>query len=259
MDYIKALNKAKSLAYEAGSAIMDVYAKDFDVEYKEDHSPLTIADSRANEIIVNGIKAVFDMPILAEESKDDKKRMQSQWCWIIDPLDGTREFVKRNDEFTVNIALVKDKKPVLGVVYVPVTKEIYFAYKGNGAYYSNGDSEVKIHVSDKTDNLILMQSRSHSSDKIKNILDMNPHISKSISAGSSLKGCLVARGNADLYIRFNPTKEWDTCAMQCIVEESGGIMKQIDHTELIYNRDNIINEKGFYILNRMQQIKGLTE
>lgn len=260
MDLYLEMNRARELAIQAGKAIMDVYARDFEVEYKDDDSPLTEADRKANDIIVKGLSEITQYPILAEESADNSNRLNSKWCWIVDPLDGTKEFVKRNGEFTVNIGLVYEQKPVLGVVYLPVLNHMYYASKDNGSFFINEKGEeYTINTSDKTTDLILMKSRSHASEKLQSIIENNPQISVTRDAGSALKGCLVASGEADIYIRFNPTKEWDTCAMQCVIEEAGGIMRQIDHTVLLYNRKNIINEKGFYVLNRQQTIIGLTE
>ena len=255
----KELTIALDLAYKAGEAIMKIYEGDFDVEYKNDNSPLTIADKQANEIITSVLREKFPYSILAEEEKDNKKRLNDKWCWIIDPLDGTKEFVKRNDEFTVNIALTYLQKPVLGIVYVPVTKEMYYSVKGQGAFYKKSDTEFKqIFVSNKESNLFLMKSRSHASPKLIKLIEDNKKIIKEIKeAGSALKGCLVARGEADIYIRFNPTMEWDTCAMHCIVEEAGGILRQIDSSIMLYNRDNTVNENGFYIMNKMHKFKGL--
>lgn len=260
MDLYMEMKSARELAVQAGSSIMDIYARDFEVQYKDDDSPLTEADKKANDIIVQGLTDAFPHPVLAEESADDRSRMNSKWCWIVDPLDGTKEFVKKNGEFTVNIGLVYEKRPVLGVVYLPVLRHLFYAAKGGGAFFIDEKGiEHRISTSSKTRNLILMKSRSHASDKLAKIIADNPQISETREAGSALKGCLVAKGEADLYIRFNPTKEWDTCAMHCVVEEAGGIMRQIDHSELVYNRENIVNEKGFYILNRQQRIIGLLE
>ncbi len=253
------LTIALDLAYKAGDAIMKVYEGDFDVEYKSDKSPLTIADKQANEIITSVLREEFPYSILAEEEKDNRERLNDEWCWIIDPLDGTKEFVKRNDEFTVNIALTYEKKPVLGIVYIPVTKEMYYAVKGHGAFYKQDmNGEEQIFVSNKQTNLILIMSRSHASEKLIKLIDENRELIKETKeAGSALKGCLVAKGEADLYIRFNPTMEWDTCAMHCIVEEAGGIFRQIDSSLMLYNRDNTVNENGFYIMNKMHRLKGL--
>jgi 3'(2'), 5'-bisphosphate nucleotidase len=250
---LKKFNELKQLAVDAGKIILDIYDNtDFNVEYKSDNSPLTIADQKSNDFIVKHIKQWFpEHAVLAEESKDNPDRLNNDWCWVIDPLDGTKEFVKRNGEFTVNIGLAYKQKSVLGIIYIPVTDELYYAAVNYGSFYKKNDKILKLKVSDKTDNLILTKSRSHASEKYQDLIDKNQYrIKKVISTGSSLKGCLIAKGEADIYYRFNPTKEWDTCAMQCVVEQAGGIMKQMDNTELIYNRKDIINRKGFFILNK---------
>ncbi|MTI65579.1 MAG: 3'(2'),5'-bisphosphate nucleotidase CysQ [Firmicutes bacterium] len=250
MNLDKELKVTKELAILAGKEIMKVYENSIEVEYKEDESPLTKADEKSNEVIVSRLRKEFsEYAILSEESEDDKSRLDNDWCFVIDPLDGTKEFIKRNGEFTVNIALTYKKKSVLGVIYVPVTKELYYATKGNGAFYEvNGQAE-KIKVSDRTDNIRLVMSRSHASENLQELIDKHD-ITNTKRAGSSLKGCKVAKGEAEVYYRFNPTMEWDTAAMQCIVEEAGGIFKQMDHSEMLYNRRNSLNDKGFYIINR---------
>ena len=142
---------------------------------------------------------------------------------------------------------------MLGVIYLPVTKELYYAAKGLGAHYEIESNSTRITVSERTENIRVMMSRSHATDKLKKLIDGNSHkISEVKKAGSSLKGCLIAKGQADVYYRFSPTKEWDTAAMQCIVETAGGIFKQIDGTDMVYNRANTLNDKGFYILNKLE-------
>lgn len=243
---------AKQLSIEAGKKILDIYNSEFTVEMKDNETPLTTADKEANEIIVDGLKKAFPQySILSEESKDDKGRLENEWCWIVDPLDGTKEFIKRNGEFTVNIALSHNQRTVLGVIYVPVTKELYYGSMKSGSFYLSEGVRKRLHVSDRISNLKLISSRSHKSEKLINLINKNQEkIAIEKTVGSSLKGCLIAKGEADVYYRFGLTSEWDTAAMQCIVEEAGGIFKQLDGTEMIYNRENTLNEKGFYILNR---------
>lgn len=251
MNLTNELKISQELAIEAGKSIMEIYNNiEIQVEYKDDMSPLTIADKKANNIIVNKLADMFpDYSILSEESKDDRSRLHNPWCWIVDPLDGTKEFIKRNGEFTVNIALSCRHKPILGVIYVPVTKELYCAVKGQGAYYSeNGSIQIQINVSARKKNPRLIMSRSHASEKLQALIKNN-NIRDIKESGSSIKGCLIAKGEAEVYYRFNPTMEWDTAAMQCIIEEAGGSFRQLDGTEMLYNRENSLNEKGFYVLN----------
>lgn len=249
--YEKELQLAKELAVKAGFEIMKVYTTDFDVEFKEDNSPLTEADLNANAVIVEGLSKHFpNYGILSEELQDDLSRMEKDHCWIVDPLDGTKEFVKKNDEFTVNIALSYEGKSILGVVYVPVTQELYYAVEGKGAFYEVEGKAEQINVSQRVEGIVLLSSRSHRQETFTNLVDNNSNKIDSIMAvGSSLKGCLVARGVADVYYRYGPTGEWDTAAMEIIVKEAGGIMKELNNLDFKYNRENNINEIGFYILN----------
>lgn len=246
-------------AREAGKIIMQIYHSDFHIDYKEDASPVTLADHKANDLIVNRLKSVFpSYAILSEESKDDRSRLLSDWCFIVDPLDGTKEFIKRNGEFTVNIALVFKKKPVMGVVFIPETEELYYAIKGQGAFYEKNNHAVPIDVSDKIEKIRAACSRSHTSGRVERFL-RKQGINELIFAGSAIKGCLIARGEAEIYYRFGYTSEWDTAALQCIVEEAGGIFKQMDDSEMVYNRENTLNEKGFYILNRIENKLNIEE
>lgn len=252
------IDHLKALAREAGQAIMKVYETDFDVTYKGDQSPLTLADKEANAIIVRGLEARYpNCAILSEEVADDKSRRSNEYCFIVDPLDGTKEFVNRNGEFTVNIALVHQGRPIAGVIYVPVTKQLYYAVKDQGAFLETVGVEpcVALQVSEKVDDLTWIGSKSHSSEKEAALIAAHQElIRETISAGSSLKGCRVAEGKADVYYRFGLTCEWDTAAMQCIVEEAGGIFRQMDGSEMMYNRENTLNEKGFYVVNRKENI-----
>lgn len=252
------LDRMKQLAVEAGEQIMAIYETDFEVDYKADESPLTLADKTANKHIVEGLsKACPEYAILSEEEKDDKSRRENDYCFIVDPLDGTKEFVKRNGQFTVNIALAYKQRPILGVIYVPVTKDLYYASVKEGSYKKSGaDGQVcRLQVSDKTTELIWVGSKSHSSEKEENLINAHKEqIADSKSAGSSLKGCMVAEQEADVYYRYGLTCEWDTAAMQCITEQAGAIFRQMDGSEMLYNRENTLNEKGFYIVNRKENI-----
>lgn len=247
----------KKVSIDAGKAIMEIYEnKDFSIEYKKDKSPLTLADKKSNEIIVKAIREKFDCDIygiLTEEEKDDLTRLKKEWCFIIDPLDGTREFIKRNGEFTVNIALTYKGKSVVGVIYVPATKDLYYASKGYGAYLIRNGECTRLSVSDKKEDICLVKSSSHNDEKMDKFIKDN-NINNIISVGSSLKGCMVAEGKAEVYYRFGHTMEWDTAAMQCIAEESGAIFKQMDNEEMSYNRVNSLNDKGFYIVNCKENI-----
>ena len=249
------LNIMKQLAVSAGKKIKEVYDNEelfAQVEYKTDHSPLTKADKLANEIIVKGLREAFpNYSILSEEEKDNLDRLRNDYCFIVDPLDGTKEFIKRNGQFTVNIALAYKHRSIIGVIYVPVTGELYYAEKGKGSFLETPDGRIrKLGVSSITDlnKVRLVMSSSHGCEEMEALIQKY-HFTNFVKMGSSLKGCLVASGDAEIYYRHNPTMEWDTAAMQCIAEEAGAIFKQMDDTEMLYNRENSLNDKGFYIIN----------
>ena len=248
------LEIAKEAAILAGKEIMKVYedATNMKVEYKDGNMPLTEADKRANHIIVQMLKKEFpSYSILSEEEKDNKNRLLNDYCFIVDPLDGTKEFIKRNGQFTVNIALAYQHRSVMGVIYVPVTGELYYGSEENGAFYEKDNQIQKISVSNRTKDIRAVMSSSHGSEKMEELIKKY-EITNFIKIGSSLKGCLVAKGEAEVYYRHNPTMEWDTAAMQCIVEEAGGIFLQMDDTQMFYNREDSLNSKGFYIINCLE-------
>lgn len=247
------LRTAIYLTYEAGVEIMKIYDRQCEVMYKEDQSPVTEADLASNRIILDGLKKSFpEHAFLSEESEDDRTRLENEWCWLIDPLDGTREYLKRNGEFSINIALAYQKKVVLGVVYAPVQQELFFAVKGRGAYVVRNNQKAQpIQVSEREKNIRLVVGRSPKSKHVRTMAKLN-QVNRIMEKGSSLKGCLIAEGKADIHYRYGPTMEWDTAAMQCIIEEAGGMIRNLDDTEIVYNREDSTNAKGFYILNRLQ-------
>ncbi len=258
-------NICADIAITAGVAIMNVYENEeafVKVEYKSDKSPLTLADKLANDIIVCALKENFPFySILSEEEKDDMSRLKNPYCFIVDPLDGTKEFVKRNGQFTVNIALAYNHEVIVGVIYVPATKELYFASRDNGAFYSHDSGEtMKICASDEVDlnKVRLVMSSSHGCAQMDEIIEKY-EFKNFVKMGSSLKGCLVAKGDAEIYYRHNPTMEWDTAAMQCIAEEAGAIFRQMNGSKMIYNRENSLNDKGFFIVNSKNNILHDTE
>ena len=245
---ITQLNK---ICREAGKKILEIYADEsrFDtVEWKSNDSPLTLADKAAHNYIVEQLQPLTpDIPILSEEGKEISWETRKEWTrlWLVDPLDGTKEFIKRNGEFTVNVALIEEGKPVMGCVHVPVWDTTYFAVKGSGAWCQKGDEEpVRIQAntySESDSGLKLVVSRSHLSPEVEAFVSKfdNP---EPISMGSSLKFLLVAEGKADIYPRLAPTMEWDTGAAHIIVEEAGGSVLRDDNGEaLSYNKENLLN------------------
>jgi len=232
------------LAQMAGEAIMAIYQQeDFDVRLKSDDSPLTDADHAANDIIVAGL-ASFGLPILSEESKlaPFEERRQWQKCWIVDPLDGTKEFIKRNGEFTVNIALVEDGLPVFGVVYAPAMQWLYWGGNGIGAWKKEGEQAPKpIAISKAKAVGAIAASRSHITPETHEFISQFPN-AELVNLGSSLKLMLVAEGKADIYPRFGPTMEWDIAASHAIVDAAGGrVWRYEDQKPLAYNKENLLN------------------
>ncbi len=193
------------------------------------------------------------MGILAEESFDDLSRIEKRYCFLVDPLDGTKEFIKGNDEFTVNIALTEWGKPIGGVIYVPVYKELYYGWKGEGAFSLINGEKKHLHVSKRIGNIRLAKSRTHHSPMLDELISKN-NINHVIVAGSAYKGCLLARGDVEAYYRFGRTMEWDTAAMEIIVTEAGGIFSGMDGKPLAYNKKNPENPQGFYLLNNKENM-----
>ncbi len=245
-DPSKLLNDIIELAVDAGERILEIYQTDFDVTQKEDDSPLTAADMAAHNTIIAGLTALTpELPILSEESAKIPFAERQTWdtYWLVDPLDGTREFIKRNGEFTVNIALIDKHESILGVIYTPVSGLTYYAARGHGAYKAiKGGGEERIHTRKKEDGYaIIAGSRSHRGDSLNAFLERIGNYDI-ISMGSSLKSGLVAEGKADIYPRLGPTSEWDTAAAHCIVDEAGGRITKTDLSPLLYNtKESLLN------------------
>jgi 3'(2'), 5'-bisphosphate nucleotidase len=236
-----------NIAKEAGDAIMEIYERDFTIEYKDDKSPLTEADLKSNEIICNALATLYpNIPILSEENRGVSyvDRMVWDYFWLIDPIDGTKEFIKKTGEFTVNIALIYKDKPVLGVVYAPVLEDMYFSKKDMGAYKNDVRLPIKKNAEpDKELNVVA--SISHLSEETQTFIDelaVDTEKLNLVSKGSSLKLCMVAEGTADIYPRLAPTMEWDTGAAHAIVLESGKQVVQYKNDKpLVYNKENLLN------------------
>lgn len=244
------LKGVENIAVKAGEAIMDIYRTgDFGVDHKSDDSPLTKADLAAHRVIVDSLKELTpEWPILSEESAKIPFEERSQWrkYWLVDPLDGTKEFIKKNGEFTVNIALIEEGKPVLSVVYVPVQEVSYFAAQGVGVFKrAEGKKHSIAAMKNARFKPTVVGSRSHASEELQCYLGrLGQH--DIVSMGSSLKFCLVAEGKADLYPRLGLTSEWDTAAAQCIVEQAGGHVVTADGEPLKYNtKDSLLNPHFF--------------
>ena len=241
------LDEVRAIAEAAGHAIMRVYQQDFSVERKADASPVTEADLVANQLIAERLAGLDDgWPIITEEGRAPPWRERREWSryWLVDPLDGTREFVKRNGEFSVNIALVDAGEPVLGVVLAPAVGLEYAAIRGQGAWRYH-DAPGLIRVRPPADPPTLALSRSHASRREMHLIETfsRPGAeAKVLRCGSSLKTCLVAEGKADLYPRLGPTSEWDTAASQCVLEAAGGKLTDLSGRPLRYNtRESLLN------------------
>lgn len=270
----KILYVAIRAAVEAGAKIMEVYTDpdaDFEIERKADNSPLTVADRKSHEVIAGLLKET-PYPVLSEEGKKIPAEERRSWreLWVVDPLDGTKEFIKRNGEFTVNISWVKDGCPEAGVIYIPVKQELYFADRDMGAWKLCGVSSVEAegtvddlmaraqrlpHSEEERESFVIVASRSHLTPEteayIAEMERMHPKV-ETVSAGSSLKLCLVAEGRADVYPRFAPTMEWDTAAGDAIVRASGGkVCRAETDTPLLYNKEDLLNP--WFVVSRMTE------
>ncbi len=236
------------IAKDAGKAIMEIYVQDFDVKYKHDKSPLTIADTNANKVIEKGLNQLaINFPILSEEGVDTlyEERKHWEYFWLVDPLDGTKEFIKKNGEFTVNIAMIHKNTPVIGVVYAPALEICYYAKKNQGSYKDGERMPLK--KREEQEKYIIVASRSHLSNETKVFIDaIKTHKDKEVvSIGSSLKICLVAEGQADIYPRLSPTMEWDTAAAHVIAIESGKKIEKYNnqhYSDHSYNKKSLLND-----------------
>ncbi len=241
------VNPVVDIAAQASNAILEIYnSDDFGIEAKDDNSPLTLADKASHHTIVAALAALTpDIPILSEESREVPWQERSQWqeYWLIDPLDGTKEFIKRNGEFTVNIALIQGHTAVLGVVFVPVQQRCFYGYQGGGAFEQTADGQLRpISVTATAPTPVrVVGSRSHRGELLDAWLaKLGAH--EMVPMGSSLKLCLVALGEADVYPRLGLTSEWDTAAAQAVVECAGGKVIQTDGSPLLYNaKEDILN------------------
>lgn len=246
------LHQVIEIAKQAGRAIMQVYDGEIAIQHKQDNSPLTQADLAAHHVIDRELARLTpDIPILSEESASIPYAERKQWSryWLVDPLDGTREFIKRNGEFTVNIALIEGHRPVLGVVYAPAMNLLFYASQGEGAYRQLGNGEpqrIQARPFDSTQTTVA-GSRSHAGERLLKFLsNLGPHIL--ISMGSSLKICLVAEGRADVYPRLGLTSEWDTAAAQCVLEEAGGRLVDVKNGPMLYNtKESLLNPEFFAV------------
>lgn len=234
------------IARKAGKAILEVYGTNFEVQRKADHSPLTLADMRSHKIIADALRSRYPrIPLLSEEGREVPFAVRKQWerFWLVDPLDGTKEFVKRNGEFTVNIALIEGQTPVLGIIYIPVADRLFIGDVREGCREIEGGGKPRpLRVAPRSADLPvrIVRSRSHPSAELEKILALLPS-HEVVNRGSSLKFCAVAGGEADFYPRLGPTWEWDTAAGQAIVTAAGGVMVDLAGNPFVYNKEDLLN------------------
>lgn len=254
--YERELEAMKKAALDAEKKIKEVYQTAFAIEIKSDNSPVTAADKGADELIRQELHRSFpSYALLTEESKDDLSRLTNDNVFIVDPVDGTKEFVARNGEFTTNIALTHNHEVVVGVINVPIQNVMYFAVKGQGAYkQEKGKAPVRIHVSDKLDHLTALRSRSFFNPTEKTLLDKHADkITAIVTLGAALKFCAIAEGKAEIsYRESQGTKEWDIAAGTIILKEAGGLILKHDGSEYAFNREDVYNREGYTLMNRRE-------
>ena len=244
------LDNVMDAIIQAGEKVREIYDTDFKVNKKDDNSPITKADLESNKIL----RAVLEktgIPILSEEDVDDKSRLASEKVWIVDPLDGTQDFVNRTGEFTILVGLVENHVPVMGLVYLPIKKILYFAEKGMGAfcYDLNEWRKISVRRVEEISSCLALVSRHHLSGKEKKILD-HLGITNTATVGSTLKVMEISSGRGDVYLTTtNKMSQWDTCASWCVISEAGGKMTDISGNDLIYNTEIVKHENGLLVTN----------
>ncbi|MFC4260109.1 3'(2'),5'-bisphosphate nucleotidase CysQ [Marinobacter lacisalsi] len=244
MNHESLLDKILEIADIAGEKVMAIYQTDFEVETKEDNSPITEADIASHHVIVDGLKALTpDIPILSEESANAPWEERKNWdrFWLVDPIDGTKDFTNRTGEFTVNIALIENGEPVMGVVTAPALNEAYWGIKGQGAWKREADGSTrKLQVVNPPEAIRTVASKNHLNQETRDFIDqLGNH--ELVQAGSSLKFCRIAEGKADIYPRLGPTCEWDTGAAHAVLVAAGGKVNQLDGTPLAYGKEHVLN------------------
>jgi len=254
---MKTYNKELKIALEATKMahkiILEIYQnEDFQTEIKDDNSPVTQADLKANEIICKMLMDNFEeYGLLSEELIDNQERLNKEYVWVVDPIDGTKDFIAKTDEFTVNIGLIYNHEVVLGVIGVPAKNEIYYAIKNQGTFLLKDNQKIRLYTDQKNDNLIQMHSRFHFSKLEKEYFDNHEEIVELKEAGSAYKACMIASGKAHVYLKNSRgTKEWDVAPSSIIVKEAGGFFGLPNGEEMLFNRQNVYNDDGFIILNK---------
>lgn len=244
MHYSSILPDVIKVADAASEKVLHIYESNFKVEYKEDQSPITAADVASHEVIIHGLRNISrDIPILSEEGKSIPWEERRHWhrFWLIDPIDGTKDFTQRTGEFTVNIALIEKGEPVMGVVTAPALKEVYWGVVGEGAYKRDRMGKVhRIRVAEPKEAKRVVASKNHLNEETRQFIDtLGEH--ELVQAGSSLKFCRIAEGHADIYPRLGPTCEWDTAAAHAVLLAAGGRIETLEGETLRYGKENVLN------------------
>ncbi|SET50047.1 3'(2'),5'-bisphosphate nucleotidase [Marinobacter segnicrescens] len=244
MNHQSLLDKVLEIADAASRKVMEIYQTDFEVQTKDDNSPITAADIASHHVIVDGLKALTpDIPILSEESANAPWDERKGWArfWLVDPIDGTKDFTNRTGEFTVNIALIENGEPVMGVVTAPALEEAYWGIKGQGAWKREADGSTrKLEVVNPPKAVRAVASKNHMNEETRTFIEqLGDH--ELVQAGSSLKFCRIAEGQADIYPRLGPTCEWDTGAAHAVLVAAGGKVTQLDGTPLAYGKEDVLN------------------
>lgn len=253
------IKNAIDAALLAKIEILKIYKSDFTFTSKSDDSPVTQADQIADEIIRTYLQKKYPLfGFLTEESSDNLSRLNKEWVWVVDPIDGTKDFIAKNDEFTINIALVKHQQVIAGIVMVPALDEVYYAMKDEGAYYYKDGISTRINVNQKLDNLTVLTSRFHLQPEERSLIEKHANkITRVETYGSALKACRIAAGLAEISYRLSSgTKEWDTASSDLIVTEAGGlfIKPRLPIERYTYNRKDVKNKDGYVILNRIENL-----
>ena len=240
---------------DASTKIMEIYKSSFDINYKEDDSPVTSADLASNKIITSYLSK-FNIKILSEEVKDDLSRIDEKEIFILDPLDGTQDFVNRDDTFGINLAYVVNNRPVIGLIGIPFENSYAYAIKGKGSYLVKDNKEERLFVSTRDDNLIFIGSKTHPIKEEIALYTNNRHVSKVVSSGASTKAVLLASGKVDVSIRLTSlTKEWDIVSSDILVKEAGGYFATTKGKEFIYNKKDVVNHDGYIMINKKENLK----
>lgn len=253
------LEDAYQAALLATKEILSIYRTNFTFENKLDDSPVTIADKKADAIIRQYLKAKYaNFGFLTEESSDDFSRLNEDYVWVVDPIDGTKDFIAKNDEFTINIALIHKQQVIVGLVHIPAKQDTYFALKDQGSFHRIGNQDQRIFVNQKVNNLTVLTSRFHLQPIEKEVIQKyqaSGKISKVETYGSAIKACRIAEGLAEISYRLSPgTKEWDTAASDLIVTEAGGYFIKPNKEKYWYNRRDVRNLEGYIILNKLDNL-----